>query len=122
MRDLKLMEVLAQQGPACGTTCFAMVIRFLTEDSDITPTDIDQEIRRLPGMFSAPTDLVMYARRKGLKAEEYNHSSLQQVKELVDQGIPAVPLLDLTPNNTLDFKNWQWVVISKFNTDCKIIV
>lgn len=111
MRDLRQMEVLTQKGAACGTTCLAMVIRFLTKDSSITPENIDREIRRLPGMFSAPVDLITYARRKGLQSEEYNHSSLEQVEELVTQGIPVMPLLDLTPNNALDFDQWHWVVV-----------
>lgn len=111
MRNLKEMEVLTQKGPACGTTSLAMIIRFLTQDSSITPEGIDKEIRKLPGMFSAPVDLITYARRKGLRAEEYNHSSLQQVEDLVTQGIPVMPLLDLTPNNALDFDQWHWVVV-----------
>lgn len=63
------MEVLTQQGPACGTTSLAMIVGFLTEDSSVTPEGIDQEIRKLPGMFSAPVDLIAYARSKGLQAE-----------------------------------------------------
>lgn len=111
MRDLREMEVLTQKGPACGTTSLAMIIRFLTKDSNVTPEDIDKEIRRLPGMFSAPTDLVAYARKKGLQTGEYNYGSLQQVKDLVTQGIPVMPLLDLTPDNALDFQQWHWVVV-----------
>jgi len=111
MRNLKLMEVLTQKGPACGTTSLAMIIRFLTEDNTLTPEDIDKEIRKLPGMFSAPTDLIAYAHRKGLQAEEYNCSSLQQLEGLVAQGIPVMPLLDLTPDNALDFDQWHWVVV-----------
>jgi len=105
------MEVLTQKGPACGTTSLAMIIRFLAQDSSITPEDVDQEIRKLPGMFSAPLDLTEYARKKGLQAEEYNHNSLQQVEALVAQGIPVMPLLDLTPDNALDFDQWHWVVV-----------
>ena len=105
------MEALAQKGPSCGTTSLAMIMRFLTQDSSITPEDIDREIRRLPNMFSAPLDLIRYARRKGLQAEEYNHKSLQDVEDLVAQGIPVMPLLDLTPNNALDFDQWHWVVV-----------
>ena len=105
------MEVLSQKGPACGTTSLAMIIRLLTQDSGITPQDIDKEIRKLPGMFSAPLDLIAYARRKGLQAEKYNHNSLQQVEDLVAQGIPVMPLLDLTPDNALDFDQWHWVVV-----------
>jgi len=111
MRNLKQMEVLTQKGPACGTTSLAMIIRFLTQDNSITPEDIDKEIRKLPGMFSAPIDLMAYARRRGLQAEEYNHNSLQQVENLVAQGIPVMPLLDLTPENALDFDQWHWVVV-----------
>lgn len=105
------MDVLTQDGPACGTTSLAMIIRFLTQDSNIAPEDIDKEIRRLPGMFSAPSDLIAYARRKGLQAEEYNYSYLKQVEDLVRQGIPVMPLLDLTPDNALDFDQWHWVVV-----------
>ncbi|MFC1905153.1 C39 family peptidase [Chloroflexota bacterium] len=105
------MEVLSQKGPACGTTSLAMIIRFLTQDSGITPEDIDKEIRKLPGMFSAPLDLIAYVRKKGLQAEEYNHNSLQQMENLVTQGIPVMPLLDLTPDNALDFDQWHWVVV-----------
>lgn len=111
MRNLKEMEILIQKGPACGTTSLAMMIRFLIQDSDITPEHIDKEIRRLPGMFSAPPDLVAYARMKGLQAEEYNHNSLQEVEDLIRQGIPVMPLLDLTPDNALDFDQWHWVVV-----------
>lgn len=117
MRDLRQMEVLKQDGPACGTTILAMVIRFLARDNSISPEAIDKEIRRLPGMFSAPTDLVAYARRKGLRAEEYNHNSLQQVKELVGLGIPVLPLLDATPSNALDFRQWHWVVVLAVKQD-----
>ena len=111
MRDLTQMEVLTQKGPACGTTSLAMVIRFLTQDNGITPEAIDSEIRKLPGMFSAPIDLVGYARKKGLQAEEYNHYSIQQIRDLVTRGIPVMPLLELTPDNALDFKHWHWVVV-----------
>jgi len=111
MRNLKQMEVLTQKGPACGTTSLAMVIRFLCQDCSIAADDIDKEIRRLPGMFSAPADLMVYAQKKGLQAEEYNHNSLQQMQDLVSQGIPVMPLLDLTPDNALDFRQWHWVVV-----------
>jgi hypothetical protein len=111
MKNLKEMEVLTQKGPACGTTSLAMIIRFLTQDNTITPQDIDKEIRKSPGMFSAPSDLIAYACKRGLQAREYNHSSLQQVEELITQGIPVMPLLDLTPDNALDFNQWHWVVV-----------
>lgn len=111
MRDLKEMDVLTQKGPACGTTSLAMVIRFLTGDTTVTQESIDKEIRRLPSMFSAPHDLIAYARKKGLRAEEYNLNSLKQVEECVGQGIPVIPLLDLTPNNALDMDKWHWVVV-----------
>jgi hypothetical protein len=73
-------------------------------DSGVTPDDIDREIRRLPTMFSAPSDVIAYARRKGLQAEEYNNNSIEQMEDFVNQGIPVMALLDLTPDNALDFK------------------
>ncbi len=111
MRDLRQIEVLTQKGTACGTTCLAMIVRFLTHDNALTPDEIDQQIRRLPGMFSAPSDLITFAQRKGLRAEEYNDNSLQQLEDLVTQGIPVMVLLDLTPDNALDFTQWHWVVV-----------
>jgi hypothetical protein len=106
-----MMEVLTQKGPSCGTTSLAMIIRFLTEDSTLTPPDIDRDIRRLPNMFSAPLDLIAYARRRGLQAEQYNHGTLEQLEELVSRGVPTMVLLDLTPDNALDFDKWHWVVV-----------
>ena len=111
MRDLRQIEVLAQKGTACGTTCLAMIVRFLTHNNALTPDEIDRQIRRLPGMFSAPSDLITFARRKGLRAEEYNDNSLKQLEDLVTQGIPMMALLDLTPDNALDFSQWHWVVV-----------
>jgi hypothetical protein len=46
-----------------------MIIRFLTGDNTPTPETIDREIRKLPGMFSAPTDLIAYACRRGPQKE-----------------------------------------------------
>jgi hypothetical protein len=115
MRNLKVMEVLAQDGPSCGTTSLAMIIRFLMGDSKLTPQDIDREIRRLPRMFSSPRDLLAYARRKGLRAEEYNYGSLKQLEDLVARGIPAMVLLDLTPEKAWDFDKWHWVVVVDIN-------
>ena len=125
MRELKKMPVLVQQGPACGTTSLAMIIRFLAQDTGITPQDIDREIRKLPGMFSAPLDIISYAHKKGLQAKEYNHSSLQEVEKFVAQGIPVMPLLDLTPDKALDFNQWHWVVVvgvERANVDKRLII
>jgi predicted double-glycine peptidase len=111
VRDLKSMEVLTQKGPSCGTTSLAMVIRFLTGDKTLMPVDIDHKIRKLPTMFSSPVDLIAYAREKGLRAGEYNNSSLQELDSFISRGIPAIALLDLTPGNALDFDKWHWVVV-----------
>lgn len=111
MRDLKQMEVLTQSGPSCGTTSLAMIIRFLNKDENLAREDIDKEIRKLPNMFSAPSDLIAYAQSKGLQAVEYNNGSIEQLEEFVSRGIPVMPLLDLTPQNALDFSKWHWVVV-----------
>jgi len=111
MRDLRQIEVLTQKGSACGTTSLAMIIRFLMPDRLVNPDDIDREVRRLPTMFSAPSDLIAYTRKKGLKAEEYNQNSIGQMEDFVNQGIPVMALLDLTPDNALDFSQWHWVVV-----------
>lgn len=105
------MGVLAQKGAACGTTSLAMIIRFLVPGSVIDPEDIDAEIRRLPGMFSSPPDLIAYARKMGLSARQYNDSRISDVAELVAEGIPVMALLDLTPDNALDTDRWHWVVV-----------
>lgn len=111
MRDLSQIEVMTQKGTACGTTSLAMMVRFLTHDTNLTPDDIDREIRRLPGMFSSPPDLLAFARKKHLRAVEYNDTSLQQLEDVVNRGIPAMALLDLTPDKALDFSQWHWVVV-----------
>ncbi len=40
-------------------------------------------------MFSAPLDLLAFARGKHLRAVEYNDTSLQQLEDVINRGIPT---------------------------------
>jgi hypothetical protein len=83
------MPVLLQgHSNACGTTALAMILGYLT-GAPVDRRDIDAQIRRFD-VFSAPLDLIEYARRSGLAAEGYNHGTRDELLRFIEGGIPCV--------------------------------
>src|SRR5579871_2163072 len=58
------------QTNGCGTTSLAMIMTYLGIPE--TQGDVDGAIRRM-NIFTSPTDILDFARSKGLSAEGYNH-------------------------------------------------
>jgi hypothetical protein len=76
-----------QVGNACGTTTLAEIMSYLGVHME--QKDIDPSIRRMGGMFTAPDDMINFARDHGLSAEGYNNGSWDQVKNMIDMGCPV---------------------------------
>lgn len=107
------MPLLNQgQTNGCGTTSLAMIMTFLGEMR--TQADIDTEVRRRD-IFSAPNDLVEYARDAGLNAEMYNHGTAAELAHLVDQGIPTQILT--TADGSGDASRMHYVVITGYEVE-----
>jgi peptidase C39-like protein len=75
----------------CGTTCLAMILGYLGSQT-VDRHDIDAQIRRYD-VFSAPDDLIGYARGAGFAAEGYNHGTQAELQRFIDAGIPCQLLI-----------------------------
>ncbi len=80
------MPFYIQQGNACGTTTLAEIMTYLGQT--MTQSDVDNAIRRMD-VFTAPDDMIDFAREHGLEAEGYNHGSWDEVKAMIDAGHPV---------------------------------
>jgi predicted double-glycine peptidase len=82
------MPCYRQIGNSCGTTTLAEIMTYLTGVKR-EQGDIDPSIRRMNGMFTAPDDMIQFARKHGLSAEGYNNGTWDQVKNMIDMGCPV---------------------------------
>src|SRR5262249_53203491 len=99
----------------CGTTSLAMIVSYLTGKS-ITEADIDKQIRRMD-VFTAPRDLLDYARSQGLAAEGYNHGSWDEMMSYIDRGLPCQALIDVTGDNSITHMHYVAVTGHGRNAD-----
>ena len=80
---------------SCGTTTLAMSMAYLGVPADFRI--IDRSVRMFDpgaGAGTAPQDMVDFARRSGLQAEQYNDGSLEQLVSHVRGGRPVTVLLN----------------------------
>src|SRR5215471_5663516 len=75
---------------ACGTTTLAEIMSYLGVPE--TKDDIDSTIRQM-NIYTAPDDMIRYARDHGLEAEGYNNSSWDEVKAMLDAGHPVLAMV-----------------------------
>jgi hypothetical protein len=85
------MPFYEQVGNACGTTTLAEIMTYL--GVTMTQDDIDSVIRRM-NTFTAPDDMIEFARQHGLEAEGYNHGSWEEVKAMIDAGHPVQAMVN----------------------------
>jgi uncharacterized protein YvpB len=85
------MPYYRQQGNACGTTTLAEIMSYL--GVNMTQADVDNGIRRM-NTFTAPNDMIDFARSHGLEAEGYNNASFDQIKSMIDAGCPVQAMVD----------------------------
>lgn len=79
---------------ACGTTSLAMTMTYLGVPK--TQQEIDYAIRRSwhPDMYTAPSDIISYARTNGLRAQGLNNGRWQNVIDELMLGNPVMCLLN----------------------------
>ncbi len=115
------MPFLKQQGNACGTTTLAEIMTYL--GVPMTQADVDKGIRRL-NTFTAPDDMIEFARDHGLEAEGYNHGSWEEVKSMIDAGYPVQAMVggdDSVAVNrgtgTFSVDGLHYIAITGYRTD-----
>jgi hypothetical protein len=85
------MPFFKQHGNACGTTTLAEIMSYL--GVQLTQDDVDAVIRRM-NTFTAPDDMIEFARQHGLEAEGYNHGSWEEIKSMIDSGCPVQAMVN----------------------------
>jgi hypothetical protein len=118
--DLNKMPFYVQQGNACGTTTLAEIMTYLGVNMD--QAGADNAIRRL-NTFTAPDDMIDFARSKGLKAEGYNNGSWDEVKAMIDSGHPVQAMVDgsksvvVNGNDHFSVDGLHYIAITGHGTD-----
>lgn len=113
--DFSSVPVLTQDKMACGTTSLAMVLMYLTGRSDISPDDLDKEIRRM-GIGTAPSHVLQTARENGVEAEMYNRSTVEELMAHTAEGRPVMVAIDRRDNSVLNVKD-HYMIVTGFETD-----
>jgi uncharacterized protein YvpB len=117
------MPFYIQQGNACGTTTLAEIMTYLGKT--MTQVDVDKAIRR-DNVFTAPEDMIQFARDNGLEAEEYNNGTWDQVKQQIDAGHPvqalvegdaSVPVMDGSYRGNFSVNGLHYIAITGHGTD-----
>ena len=85
------MPYYKQEGNSCGTTTLAEIMSYL--GVPMTQADVDAGIRRM-NIFTAPDDMIEFARDHGLEAEGYNHGTWEEVKSMIDAGYPVQAMVN----------------------------
>jgi hypothetical protein len=118
--DVDKMPYYEQQGNACGTTTLAEIMSYL--GVPMTQADVDAAIRRTD-IFTAPGDMIEFARDHGLEAEGYNHGTWQEVKAMIDAGHPVQALVSgddsVVVNGTSNFSvdGLHYIAITGYGRD-----
>ena len=119
--DAGAMPYYVQQGNSCGTTTLAEIMSYLGVPE--TQGSVDDAIRRW-NTFTAPDDMLQFARDNGLSAEGYNNGTFDQVKSMIDAGHPVQALVNgdssVSVNNgsaNFSVNGLHYIAITGYGTD-----
>jgi cell fate (sporulation/competence/biofilm development) regulator YmcA (YheA/YmcA/DUF963 family) len=127
--DIEVGKDYTGQGDwnSCGTTSLAMTLSYLSKyyPIDAKAKDvltIDAAIRpnsRGEGVidsFTAPNDIQDYVEDLGMKAVQTNDASTDDLKKMIDQGIPPIILTDYERSGTPNGESLHYVVVKGYVT------
>jgi ABC-type bacteriocin/lantibiotic exporter with double-glycine peptidase domain len=90
-RKIENMPFHPQESYQCGPASLAGVLNYL--GVAVTPDEVARNIFSASARGTLTIDMVLYARQKGLFAEQYK-GSLENLKQNIDSGLPVVVLVD----------------------------
>ena len=98
----------------CGTTSLAMVLNFLAGGKPAFDREkVDRQIRHY-NLFTSPGDVAAFAERQGLEASVRTGTTLEELRGLVDQGLPVQVLLDVS--DAQDGSGLHYEVVTGYGT------
>jgi hypothetical protein len=95
---------------ANGDTSLAQIMTRLGKP--MTEADVEKALGP-----ASPQDMLRFARDNGLEAEEYNNSSLDQLKQQIDEGHAVQAFIWNTSGGIANPDNMQYINITGYGTD-----
>jgi predicted double-glycine peptidase len=100
---------------SCGTTSLASILKYhgvRVKDH----WEIDKSIRSTRfDFFTAPGDIVSYAKDKGMRAGMKNNSKIDDIVNYINKGLPVMTLID--PGANKYDTGLHWVVVNGYEKD-----
>jgi ABC-type bacteriocin/lantibiotic exporter with double-glycine peptidase domain len=93
----------------CGPTSMAMVLNFL--GIKVTPAEISKAIYSKGAGGTSDFDMMLHAKKLGLKSENYK-GSLLDLKSKIKRGIPLIVMVD---EGFWFYKKYHYMVVFGFN-------
>lgn len=101
----------------CGTTSLAMLLSaWKNQPGAYTRESIDRSIRHF-NMPTSPQNVVGFARSQGFRAEARNNASLDDLKGMLDKGVPVQVMYD--PDGNGSDSTLHYVVVTDYEADAK---
>jgi hypothetical protein len=98
----------------CGTTSLAMMLDFLAGGKKVLDREaVDRSIRHYD-MFTSPGEAAAFARRRGAQATIHSDTTLEQLRGMIDQGLPVQVLLDVNAEH--DGSGLHYEVVTGYGT------
>jgi ABC-type bacteriocin/lantibiotic exporter with double-glycine peptidase domain len=91
-RKIENLPFHPQESYQCGPASLAGVLNYW--GVAVTPDEVARNIFSASAGGTLTIDMVLYARQKGLSAEQYK-GSLDNLRQNIDSGLPIVVLVDL---------------------------
>lgn len=98
----------------CGTTSLSMMLNYMAGGKPLFDRErVDKAIRHF-NMFTSPGDIAAYAERHGLDASVHTDGSMDELKRMIDQGLPVQVLMDV--NEDHDGTGLHYEVVTGYGT------
>lgn len=100
---------------ACGTTSLASILAFFDPGSPLARHQVLDKQMRNADLFSAPDELLRFARENGYRAGMKTDASLDDIKGMLDKGVPVQVLVD--PDNDGGDITLHYVAVTGYKAD-----
>ncbi len=100
---------------ACGTTSLASILDFWAPGSPIAKHQVLDKAIRQADLFTAPDELLRFARDNGYRAGIKTDASLDDIRRMLDQGVPVQVMVD--PDGDGGDITLHYVAVTGYKTD-----
>lgn len=93
----------------CGPASLAMVLNFF--GINVNPSEISREIFSREAKGTSDFDMILYARKSGLKVKQYN-GNLEDLEKKISKGYPIIVMVD---EGFWFYRKYHYMVVVGYN-------